>query len=94
VTIYFQHVGEAGGGRDFPKTIGTPKAGLRYFSFKDINEHVDRLDPEQHAFIQRTLANEAPQGFQIWGIPSGAKSILKNLKAGDYLLLIESIGPS
>jgi hypothetical protein len=36
---------------------------------------------------------EAPDGFRIWGIPSGARSVLSSLAPGDYLLLLESPGP-
>jgi 5-methylcytosine-specific restriction protein A len=39
------------------------------------------------------LRKEVPNGFQIWGIPSGAKSVLKNLRRGDWLLLLLSDGP-
>lgn len=43
--------------------------------------------------LRSVLERGAPDGFQIWGIPSGAKSVLKNLAPGDYLLLLEAIGP-
>jgi 5-methylcytosine-specific restriction protein A len=32
-------------------------------------------------------------GFQIWGIPSGAKAVLRDLKIDDYLLLLRAVGP-
>jgi 5-methylcytosine-specific restriction protein A len=93
VTIYFQHVGEAGGHRDFPKTIGTPKAGLRHFKFEDVEPYLSNLSVEQREAISRSLEAEVPAGFQIWGVPSGAKSVLRSLQAGDYVLLLESVGP-
>ena len=93
MTVYFQHVGEKGGSRDFPKTIGTVKEGLRRFRFADIAPHAEHLSEENWAAMEKQLAAVVPDGFQIWGIPSGAKSVLSSLHAGDYLLLLESVGP-
>jgi 5-methylcytosine-specific restriction protein A len=92
MTVFFQHVGEAGGQRDFPKTIGTPKTGLVEFSFDEIEPYLRNLSAVELSKIQNELENSSPDGFQIWGIPSGAKSVLKSLAIGDHLLLLESAG--
>ena len=41
----------------------------------------------------RDTERYAPEGFQIWGIPSGAKAVLHAFQVGDYLLLLEAAGP-
>ena len=92
MTIYFQHVGEAGGKRDFPRTIGTEHGGLVQFSFADIKEHLSHLGSKELAEVEENTLNFAPDGFQIWGIPSGARSILRSFSVGDYLLLLETVG--
>ena len=93
MTVYFQHVGEAGGARDFPRTIGTPAAGLRRFRFADVAPHLSQLPEAELEFLQRETERYAPNGFQVWGIPSGAKSVLRAFEVGDYLLLLEAAGP-
>jgi 5-methylcytosine-specific restriction protein A len=92
MTVFFQHVGEAGGQRDFPKTIGTPKTGLIQFSFNEIEPYISNLSVAELSELQNNLEIYSPDGFQIWGIPSGAKSVLKRLQVGDHLLLLETAG--
>lgn len=92
MTVYFQHVGEGGGRRDFPKTIGTIENGVVKFDFSDIAGHLNNLSSEEKDALDERLSEQTPDGFQIWGIPSGAKSVLKNLEIGDSLLLLEAAG--
>jgi hypothetical protein len=93
MAIFFQHVGERGGQRDFPKTIGTPSAGLAHFELDQIAEITEGLPPDEIRRIEDQIQKEAPNGFQVWGIPSGARSVLATLREGDWLLLLESDGP-
>jgi len=93
MTIYYQHVGEQGAGRDFPKTIGTEQAGLKRFSFSDVVRYLDGLTQHDKDDIERICGDKANNGFQIWGIPSGAKVVLANMVPGDILLLLETNGP-
>jgi hypothetical protein len=93
MTVFFQHVGEKGGARDFPKTIGMPKSGLVVFNFDDVKDRLGHLSEWEIDQLERDCKKFAPDGFQIWGIPSGAKSVLRTLMVGDYLLLLESVGP-
>ena len=93
MTVFFQHVGEAGGIRDFPQTIGTLKDGLRRFEFADVAPYLTHLASLETEQLRRDAARYAPEGFQVWGIPSGAKSVLNDFQVGDYLLLLEAIGP-
>lgn len=90
MTLYFQHVGEAGGKRDFPKTIGTPEAGIKQFQFTDISYYITEKQSDEIKNISDNLVNNHPDGFQIWGIPSGAKHVLRDLKEGDTLFLLET----
>ena len=90
MAVYFQHVGEAGGKRDFPKTIGTATSGLKLFQIEEIEKYIDNAAPGEIDAIRRELNSVTPNGFQIWGIPSGAKSVLRALSNGDFLLLLET----
>ena len=90
MTVYFQHVGEAGGARDFPRTLGTPKIGLRHFSYTDVAPHLSQLSSKEIERLRRDTMKYAPEGFQIWGIPSGARAVLSSFEVGDYLLLLEA----
>jgi hypothetical protein len=91
--IYFQHVGQRGGLAHFPRTIGTVQSGLRRFTLSEIDKHLfenpEKESAELSAFIQKNATN----GFQIWGAPSGARSVLADARSGDWLLLLESDRP-
>ena len=93
MTVYFQHVGEAGGARDFSRTIGTPGMGLKLFRHDDVAPHLLQLPQGELESLRRETEQYAPDGFQVWGIPSGAKSVLRAFEIGDYLLLLEAAGP-
>lgn len=92
MTTYFQHVGEAGGTRDFPRTIGTPTAGLIEFSYSDVAPFLEHLPVSEREQIRIDVEKYASDKFQIWGIPSGAKFVLRAFEVGDYLLLLEAAG--
>jgi 5-methylcytosine-specific restriction enzyme A len=59
----------------------------------DLPEITAALSSDQLKALNEILQKEAPNGFQVWGIPSGAKSVLKNLRRNDWLLLLLSDGP-
>ena len=92
MTVYWQHVGVAGATRDFPRTIGTQHTGLIHFNWQDVEGYLTHLGENERGLIQSQIENYAPDGFQIWGIPSGAKNVLRDLEVGDYLLLLETTG--
>ena len=93
MSVFFQHVGEAGAARDFPRTIGTAKGGLRRFHVGDLETYLAQLPPGEVERLQRDADKYEPEGFQVWGIPSGARSILRDFQVGDYLLLLEAATP-
>jgi hypothetical protein len=93
MAVFFQHVGEVGGNRDFPRTIGTPADGIKRFSFTDVEPNLAHLSADEIAKLRDDTFKYAPDGFQIWGIPSGAQAVLRSFQVGDYLLLLKAAGP-
>jgi 5-methylcytosine-specific restriction protein A len=93
MTIYFQHVGQRGGLEHFPRTIGTAQAGLRRFFLSEIEKYLFKNPEQESAVLAAYLQQNAPIGFQIWGAPSGARSILAGAAPGDWLLLLETDRP-
>jgi|GEM_PF-3657821 len=91
MAVYYQHIGERLSARDFPLSLGTIANGLKRFRFEDIEPFIGHLAPVELADIKSKLENFAPTGCQIWGIPSGAQRVLKNMNTGDFLMLLESI---
>lgn len=92
MSTYFQHVGVTGGDRDFPKTVGTLEQGLVRFEFEQIKLYLSHLSPAEVADIGRTIAEQVPNGFQIWGIPAGARAVLRDMRNDDWLLLLKTVG--
>ncbi|MEW6688554.1 MAG: hypothetical protein AB1452_05610 [Pseudomonadota bacterium] len=92
MTVFFQHVGEAGAARDFPRTIGTERAGLIRYELSEISTYLHPLLSDEVESIEAITKVETPKGFQIWGIPAGARPVLRRMAHGDYLLLLETIG--
>jgi len=90
MTIYYQHIGEALWQRDAPRSIGSSIDGVRRFSLNEIERFLDTINPFEQQAIRQIINDLAPSGFQIWGIPSGARQILKDMSQGDFLLLLES----
>lgn len=90
MTLYYQHIGRALWARDAPRTLGSEEEGLRRFQFEDVEGHLtDTPSPEVSA-IRDLVAEVAPTGFQIWGLPGGAAGVLRTMVPGDSLLLLES----
>jgi hypothetical protein len=90
LTIYYQHIGEKLWARDAPRSIGTAKDGLKRFVWLDIEPFFKALDGWEVANLKSEVETLAPTGFQIWGIPSGAKGTIKSMKTGDFIMFLES----
>ena len=88
--IYYQHIGEKLWARDAPKSIGTNLSGLKRFDWNYIEPDLSHLEPFEQLTIRSKIAELAPTGFQIWGIPSGAGRVLSKMDTGDFLMLLES----
>lgn len=85
MSIYFQHVGVANANRDFPETIGEGNEVLK-LKLSDIESHLSSLPPEEYDKLHEALNDKTE--FQIWGVPAGAKKVLKDLNNDDYFLLM------
>jgi len=83
VKIFYHHVGLKGAERDFPKTINA------FNNIELIKKSVPKSNPIKEELIDK-LNRQFPKGeFNCWGVPSGAKSVIKNLEEGDAVLLVE-----
>ena len=65
--------------------------GLRRFTFDDVEPYLQHLGKDELGRLAGVCETDGSDGFQIWGIPSGARSVLKNFVEGDQLLLLKSI---
>jgi hypothetical protein len=89
MTIYYQHIGRALWARDAPRSIGTER-GLKEFSLADIMPHLADLTSLEVEKMKGKLTRESEGTFQIWGLPTGAQHVIRELSDGDHLLLLES----
>lgn len=92
MTVFWQHVGAANSARDFPRTIGKTPTGLCEFSTDEVRHRLSELGPLQAAEVARNFERIGKTTFQIWGLPTGAKDVLKKMITGDYLLLLDTNG--
>lgn len=82
--LFFHDVGLKGATADFPKTI---------FGDIAVSDIVEHCPYEVRAEIQTNLLAEFPDGFcNAWGVPAGAKSVIRQLEISDVMLLIKSTG--
>lgn len=82
--IFYQQSGKRGEA-DFPKTIVDRSGELRDFDLQSLLEDFDVEAPDRNTF---------PRGrVQVWGVPGGARHVLKNMSAGDIFLLIGQLSP-
>lgn len=82
--LFFHDVGLKGANADFPKTI---------YSDIAISDIVAQCPVELREVIRESLSKEFPTGrCNAWGVPLGAKSVIKQLTYNDVMLLIKSTG--
>ena len=80
--LFFHDVGLKGAEKDFPKTI---------FGKVSIEKIIEHVQPALKEEVGKHLRKEFPKGYcNAWGVPAGAKSIIKNLNIGDAMLLIRT----
>lgn len=82
--LFFHHVGQNGSSEDFPKTIYRGRLIL------EVEKSLLDENPEKYHLINELKLNFPSERFNCWGVPEGAKSIIKNLKVGDTVLLVQS----
>ena len=81
MNLFFHHVGQVGARQDFPKTV---------FEKHSISKLISDGILSDTELIKQ-LGDKFPDGeFNCWGVPAGASSVIRNLKEGDYVLLVES----
>lgn len=84
--VFYHVVGLEGANEDFKKTVFGKQ------SISTVKRNIPDTSPYK-AEIIRSLEKTFPDGqFNAWGVPAGAKSVIKNLQTGDAVLLVESIG--
>lgn len=78
--MYFHHVGQRGSSEDFPKTV------FADVPLERIESHL-RPDDSLRGFLRRRFPNGS---CNVWGVPSGAHSVIQGLNTGDAVLLVQS----
>lgn len=82
--LFFHDVGLKGANADFPKTI---------YNEVSISDIVEQCPIELRTIINESLLKEFPNGWcNVWGVPLGAQSVIKQLAYNDVMLLIKSTG--
>jgi hypothetical protein len=94
MTVFFQHVGEVGGNRDFPRTIGTPTDGLKRFHFADVEPHLGHLPANEITTLSQAVSRYAPQGFQIWAFHPGREQFCVTFKSVTTCCSLERSAPA
>lgn len=82
--LFFHHVGQKGADEDFKKTV------YKDISIETVEGNVPSSDPNRDEILHK-LGTEFPTGrFNCWGVPAGAKPVINQLTAGDFVLLVHS----
>lgn len=78
--MYFHHVGLRGSAEDFPKTV---------YQEVDLERIEVYLDGD--GSLRELLRKRFPSGScNVWGVPAGAHSVIRDLASGDTVLLVET----
>jgi len=82
LSVFYQQSGKRGEA-DFPKTLVNKDGSLRIFTTASLRQEFGVSVCDQALdLVQGTI------GFQIWGVPPGARDYVKGMKSGDIVLLI------
>jgi hypothetical protein len=85
MALYYHHVGQAGANEDFPKTVYSKKPVTL------VEEAISDEHPYKEQLLKQLTINFPSGDFNCWGVPVGAAFVIKNLSAGDNVLLVESV---
>jgi hypothetical protein len=84
VRLFFHHVGQKGADEDFKKTV------YKEVSIQTVENNVPGSYPHRDELLSQ-LRQEFPDGFfNCWGVPAGAKSVIRQLAADDCVVLVHS----
>ncbi|WP_376089033.1 hypothetical protein ACE7GA_17230 [Roseomonas sp. CCTCC AB2023176] len=89
---FYQHVGEIGSERDFPKSLFGEGGQVRRFQLPDISKYLPLTTVEKRE-LAAECGKASPFGFQIWGVPAGAQAVMRQVQVGDVFLLLRTVGP-
>ncbi len=82
--LFFHHVGQKGADEDFKRTV------YRGVSIQTVESNIPVRYPHRDELLNK-LRQEFPTGlFNCWGVPAGAKSVTRQLTAGDFVLPVHS----
>jgi hypothetical protein len=82
--LFFHHVGQAGANEDFKKTV------YKEVSIETVESNIPTHDLLRGEILQ-VLQTQFPSGlFNCWGVPAGARSVIRQLATDDFVLLVES----
>ena len=82
--LFLHHVGQEGAEEDFKKTV------YKDISIETVESNVSVSDQHRDELLNE-LRREFPTGlFNCWGVPAGAESVIRQLEAGDFVLLVYS----
>lgn len=82
MAVFYQQSGKAGEA-DFPKTLVHKDNSLRFFTADTLRtEFAVEVPADSISLVEGT------NGFQIWGVPAGARDVIRPMCSGDLVLLI------
>lgn len=88
MNLFFHHVGQQGADTDFPKTVFNKQA------IETVENNLPLNIPKREDLLQQ-LKLAFPDGtYNCWGVPAGASNVIRSLRVGDAVLLIESTSGS
>lgn len=82
--LFFHHVGKHGAAEDFPKTV------YRRIPITVVEDHVPNEVDSKKQLLDELQGNFPDGWFNCWGVPTGASPVIRNLTAGDCVLLLET----
>lgn len=83
---YYHHVGQKGADSDFPKTV------FNKVNISLVENSIPDTDVYKRKLVEELRSNFPEGDFNCWGVPEGANLVIKNLKVGDIVLLVENTG--
>ncbi|UAJ09559.1 HNH endonuclease [Glacieibacterium megasporae] len=89
MAIFYQHIGRQLWARDAPRSIGAD-GELRRFMMIGLEKYLPEIANAEISNLKMLENEVAPTGFQIWGLPSGAQTVVSRMTNGDFLMLLES----
>lgn len=84
MNLYYHHVGQIGSSADFPKTV------FSQVDMQLVEKNISHQVPECARILSGLRSTFLSGQFNCWGVPSGARNVIRNLRKDDGVLLIET----